>query len=268
MALKPLFPATFINEAVSAVLDFASYRGIFRQPLLRSLLYLLQLTVVSSLILTAAYSFRLIPQFDHFLSWAETALPPFRVENGQLHVDVESPASFQYPGNHLVTFVFDTREKHIVPESLDQPALLFTREVLFLPFLGQPITWPWPQVETLFSNSEVGITVNPETLEEMRRSLSWMTPAFFLFSLGISMFSKLFQAVLLIFLGILASSSRGVRLPIVHYLTIAIYALTPATAIDSLVIILGQASDLFEMIYLLTAAVYTYLATQRCLGPE
>ena len=159
-------------------------------PLLRSLLYLLQLTVVSSLILTAAYSFRLIPQFDHFLSWAETALPPFRVENGQLHVDVESPASFQYPGNHLVTFVFDTREKHIVPESLDQPALLFTREVLFLPFLGQPITWPWPQVETLFSNSEVGITVNPETLEEMRRSLSWMTPAFFLFSLGISMFSQ------------------------------------------------------------------------------
>jgi len=268
MALKPLFPRTFINEARSAVLDFESYRKIFQQPLLRSLLYLLQLSIVSSLILTGAYALRLIPQFNHFLSWAETGLPPFSVENGQLQVDVESPATFLYPGSTLVTFVFDMREDHVPPESLDQPALLFTREVLYLPFLGQPITWPWPQVETLFANSEMGITVNPDTLEEMRRSLAWMTPTFFLLSLGLSMVYKFLQAVFLIFIGILASSAHRIRLPINQYLTIAIYALTPATAVDSLVIMLGQSNDLFEMIYLLTAAIYTYLATQRCLALE
>lgn len=268
MALQPLLPHHFVREARGAILDFAFYRRVFQQSFRRSLLYLLQLTILASLVYTLVYSVRLIPRLDDFLSWARSNFPPFSIEQGQLHVDVESPATFIYPGQQLYTFVFDTREDHVLPASLDQPAIILTRDKLYLSYLGQPVTWAWPQIEALFANTERGVVVNPTIIEEVRQNLGWMTPAFFFCTLGISIVGKLLQAILLTFFGISASTSQGIRLPYTNYLTIAFYALTPAVAIDLLVVILGQNSDLFQLIYLVTAAVYTYLATRRCVTIE
>ena len=266
MAVLSLTPSKFFQEASAAVLDFGSYLKVFQQPLRRSLVYLLYLAVLSSLVITLVYSLRLVPRIDDFLSWARTTFPSFVVTDGQMSMETDSPITLVYPGSQLFTFVFDTRPDHIQPESVDQPAVVFTRDKLYLSFLG--VTWDWPQIEALFANTEQGIVVSPEILEEARKSLGWMAPAFFFFTLGVSLVGKLIQALLLTFFSISASTAQGIRLPYPNTLTIAIYALTPAIAIDLLVVVLGQTSDLFQIIYLITAALYTYLATRRCVTLE
>ena len=63
-----------------------------------------------------------------------------------------------------------------------------------------------------------------------------------------------------------AAARLGSRLSYQECFTIAVYSLTPAFILNLGVTLTGQQGLLFDLIYLGIAAVYTFLATQRCLS--
>ena len=69
-------------------------------------------------------------------------------------------------------------------------------------------------------------------------------------------------------IGWLVTARSGIRLPFQQYFTISLYSLTPAIVIDLAVSMTGLEVSLFPFLYLATAAIYTYMATQKCVVVE
>ena len=248
------FLLLFYRQAYSAVTDFSFYRTIFEQPLRRTLLYLLYLAVHVAAVLTLSLAWH-GPELFEISNWAEENFPPLQIRDGQLFVESEQPLVKKYPGKQLITFVFDTTGTYEDPQQLEEPSMLFTREKLYLSIPGQTLTflwseWPFPEVE------------------DVTRFVKW---AYFPSAYSLIFFSTLLVggpwALILTSIGFLATARSDIRLPFQQYFTIALYSLTPAIVIDVAVRITGLEVPLFPFL-LITAAIYTYLATYQCVVVE
>ena len=262
MALIPLGPAGFLPEAYQAITDFHFYRRVFEQPFLRTLLYLLYLSAAVALVLTVTYAWQYGPQAREFLRWAQQSFPPLEVENGKLVVHAKQPLIKKYPAEQPITFVFDTTGTYMDPESVEEPAVLLTEESIYFCLSGQTQVYRWEELGPFrLSGEEFG------RWESFFNTWTYFPPAYSLL-LIYSLILKTIQACLLIPFGLLASAREGVWLRSSRYFTIAFYGLTPAVAIDLMVTITGLNVSYFLLIYLGTAALYTYLGTQKCLTVE
>ena len=248
------FLLLFYRQAYSAVTDFSFYRTIFEQPLRRTLLYLLYLAVHVAAVLTLSLAWH-GPELFEISNWAEENFPPLQIRDGQLFVESEQPLVKKYPGKQLITFVFDTTGKYEDPQQLEEPSMLFTREKLYLSIPGQTLTflwseWPFPEVEDV---------------------TRFVKRAYFPSAYSLIFFSTLLVggpwALILTSIGFLATARSDIRLPFQQYFTIALYSLTPAIVIDVAVRITGLEVPLFPFL-LITAAIYTYLATYQCVVVE
>lgn len=125
----------------------------------------------------------------------------------------------------------------------------------------QTQTWSWKSLPAM--------KVDRKSWVEWAEGVRWVFfPVAFLGLLSFSLVGKSVQAVLLTFFAMSAAARQGVRLPFANYLTIASYGLTPAVAIDLIVALTGQDVAFFGLIYLVTAAIYTYRAAQKCVVIE
>ncbi|MEE8402682.1 MAG: DUF1189 family protein [Candidatus Hydrothermarchaeaceae archaeon] len=248
------FLLLFYRQAYSAVTDFSFYRTIFEQPLRRTLLYLLYLAVHVAAVLTLSLAWH-GPELFEISNWAEENFPPLQIRDGQLFVESEQPLVKKYPGKQLITFVFDTTGTYEDPQQLEEPSMLFTREKLYLSIPGQTLTflwseWPFPEVEDV---------------------TRFVKRAYFPSAYSLIFFSTLLVggpwALILTSIGFLATARSDIRLPFQQYFTIALYSLTPAIVIDVAVRITGLEVPLFPFL-LITAAIYTYLATYQCVVVE
>jgi hypothetical protein len=248
------FLLLFYRQVYSAVTDFSFYRTIFEQPLRRTLLYLLYLAVHVAAVLTLSLAWH-GPELFEISNWAEENFPPLQIRDGQLFVESEQPLVKKYPGKQLITFVFDTTGTYEDPQQLEEPSLLFTREKLYLSIPGQTLTflwseWPFPEVEDV---------------------TRFVKMAYFPSAYSLIFFSTLLVggpwALILTSIGFLATARSDIRLPFQQYFTIALYSLTPAIVIDVAVRITGLEVPLFPFL-LITAAIYTYLATYQCVVVE
>ena len=249
-----LFLLLFYRQAYSAVTDFSFYRTIFEQPLRQTLLYLLYLAVHVAAILTLSLAWH-GPELFEISTWAEENFPPLQIRDGQLFVESEQPLVKKYPGRQLITFVFDTTGTYEDPQQLEEPSMLFTREKLYLSIPGQTLTflwseWPFPEVEDV---------------------TRFVKRAYFPSAYSLIFFSTLLVggswALILTSIGFLPTARSAIRLPFQQYFTIALYSLTPAIVIDLAVRITGLEVPLFPLL-LITAAIYTYLATYQCVVVE
>ncbi len=249
-----LFLLLFYRQAYSAVTDFSFYRTIFEQPLRQTLLYLLYLAVHVAAILTLSLAWH-GPELFEISNWAEENFPPLQIRDGQLFVESEQPLVKKYPGRQLITFVFDTTGTYEDPQQLEEPSMLFTREKLYLSIPGQTLTflwseWPFPEVEDV---------------------TRFVKRAYLPSAYSLIFFSTLLVggpwALILTSIGFLATARSDIRLPFQQYFTIALYSLTPAIVIDLAVRITGLEVPLFPFL-LITAAIYTYLATYQCVVVE
>lgn len=251
----------YFREAYQAITDFRFYRSVFQQPLLRSLLYLLFLAVISAVIFTLAFSWYSLPSLYRFMDWAAENFPPMEIRDGKLYVEGSQPYVLEYPGDSLYTFVFDTTGEHEPLHKLSEPAVVFGQENLYVMMQGQVHSWPWSQLATT--------RLGHEEIRELKRMFQWAyyPVAGFAFFL-VSFFGKGLQALLLSFFSLSGAGRHGIRLAFSSCVTIAIYSLTPAVAIDLLLVMTGQEVPYFGIIYMLTAAIYSYLAAQKCVVIE
>jgi hypothetical protein len=179
------------------------------------------------------------------------------VKEGQLQVEADQPLLLKYRNDPTWTFVFDTKGTYKDPEGLEEPVMLFTRDQLFIRIQGASESYRWKDLGSL--------EVQPGDLNDYRKVLLLIYfPVSYSVFLIYTMLAKSFQALLLSPLALVVGTGYGVRLSLRNSFTIALYSLVPAIVIDLAVHLTGLNISYFDLIYIATAAIYTYFATQKC----
>ena len=245
----------FYRQVYSAVIDFSFYRTIFEQVLRQTLLYLLYLAAHVAAILTLIFVWHYGPVFLEISNWAEENFPPLEVRDGKLFVGSEQPLVKKYPGRQLITFVLIPRERMRIRNSWKSPVFFYSRETLFS-----------------HSGSDSDLFVEGRALskvEDFTRFVKWAYfPTAYSLIFVYTILAKGLWALILTSIGLLATARAAIRLPFQQYFTIALYSLTPAIVIDLAVRMTGLEVPLFPFLYLVTAALYTYMATYKCVVVE
>ena len=251
----------FHSQAYSSITDFNFYKDVFTQPLSKTLLYLVLLSVHVAAALTLIFAWQTGSQFLEVCNWAQQNFPVLTVQNGKLSINNKQPLIKKYYGEQSISFIFDTTGTYSDPREIQEPAFLFTQEKLYLHVSGQTRTYYWKDLGTF--------QISPETFQEIRSFLKWVyIPIFYPMLLGYTLLSKTLLAIVLSVIALSASTRYNVRLPFRQYFTLSLYSLTPAVVIDLAVAITGVQILYFDFFYIATAALYTYLATQKCVMEE
>lgn len=251
--------SSFYYQAYAAVTDFQFYTQVARQRWSHTLLFLLYLSAHVAVILSLTYALHYSNELRRFTDWSQAQFPALEVKDGELTVKAEQPLVRRYDGKVAWTFVFDTAGRHQSPEGFEQPTLLFTRKNLLLRYRGQTEVQPWEA----FGN----FTLERGDLKAMETAIRWIYfPVSYAFFLLYTLFAKSVTAVFLTGFAAAAAARYRVRMTFRSSFAIALYALTPAIVIDLMVNLTGLSISYFHFIYFGIAAVYTYLAAQKCVG--
>ena len=252
-----MMPGRFFVQSYRAITEFEFYQDIWQQSLRATLVFLLYLSAVIAIALTLIYAWQLYPVFSDFFDWAERNIPQFAVVEGQLEVDADQPLLLEYRNDPTWTFVFDTTGTYRDADGLKEPVLLFTGDKLFFRFQGAAEVYPWRDLGPL--------EVSPGDLSDYKRVLTLLYfPLGYSFLLIYTMLAKSIQALLLCPIAFVVATGYGIRLSLRNGFTIALYSLVPAIAIDLAVRLTGLNISYFDLIYIVTAGIYTYFATQKC----
>lgn len=252
-------PRGFYQQGYLAITDFLFYRSLLSQPLLRTLRYLLLLSAHVSIVQTLIYAWTYGPQWERFAAWAQDNFPRLQVKEETLQVDAPQPLVRTYEGTPRLTFVFDTTGSYRPSQATEGTTVLLTGPALIVEHQGQTQTFPWKDFGPF--------VLDQEGLQQLATAVKWgYFPVAYSFLLLFNLAAKSIQAVLLSLFAFSGALRFGVRLPFRHNFTIALYSLTPAIVVDLAVASTGVQLSFFTLIYLSTAAIYTYLAAQRCVA--
>jgi hypothetical protein len=250
----------FYAEVYSAIVDFHFYRSVLDQNWGRTLIYLLYLAAHVALILSLSYAWLYSGELRRFSEWAQTEIPTLEVRNGELTVRAEQPLIRRYQGKQDITFVFDATGHYSSPDGFHQPTLLLTRTNLMVRYQGQTESHQWREFGSF--------RVDSEQLRTWETVVRWAYfPVSYSLLLIYHLLAKFLTAVLLTGFAVIAATRYGVRLPFRNSFAVALYSLTPAIVISLGVNLTGLDISYFFAIYLVTAAIYTYMATQRSVAP-
>jgi len=249
----------FYQEAYAAITDFQFYGGIARQRWGRTLLFLLYLSAHVAVILSLTYALHYSTEFHKFSAWSQAQFPALEVKDGELTVKAEQPLIRRYEGRLPVTFVFDTTGRYQSPDGFGQPAFLLTKKNLLLRYRGQTEAHPWDEFGTF--------SLERGDLKTLERVIRWFYfPVSYALFLFYTLFAKSVTAVFLTGFAVAAAARYRVRMSFQSSFAIALYALTPAIVIGLAVNLTGLSISYFHVIYFAIAAVYTYMAAQKCVG--
>lgn len=248
---------SFPRRCYLAITDFDFYAQVFRQPIRASLLFLLYLAALLALLLTVWYSFRLFPSLDQFLEWAGANVPPFEIRDGVLRSSTTQPVLRNYEGDFALTLVLDPTGTYTDPAGLDEPAVLLTRENLFMRTGGRTQTFTWADYGPF--------QFDPRQVDGYGLILKLIYfPTSYSVLLVYHLLAKGLTALLLVPIAYSMGLSYGTRFRFSESYTIALHSLVPAITVDFAVTMSGVEISYFDLIYLAAAAVYAVFAAQRC----
>ncbi len=257
-------PLRFYRQAYRAITDFGSYTELLEQPLQQTFLYILYLSAHTALACAVATAIYQLPWIYGGIRWAQENFPTLVIENGKLTIPEANsePLVREYLGQSVWTYAFypDVTEDAY---KVRQPAVVFTPEKCLL-LVDQEL-----QLSLAWQDVVLRETIQREDWVELEQNLQrYFWPLAYSGFLMLYLVLKPMQAAIITFFSAVAAVRMGVRLPFSCHFTLCAYALTPAIAIDLLL----QLSNLLEFsdflpIYLATAIVYAYRATQHCLAP-
>ncbi|MFB3905024.1 MAG: DUF1189 domain-containing protein [Acidobacteriota bacterium] len=250
---------SFYHEAYAAITDFQFYARIARQHWGRTLLFLLYLSAHVAVILSLTVALHYRSEFRKFSAWSQAHFPALEVKDGELTVKAEQPLIRRYEGRLPLTFVFDTTGRYQSPDGFGQPAFLLTRKNLLLRYRGQTEAHSWKEFGAF--------SLESADLKTMEIVIRWLYfPVSYALFLMYTLFAKSVTAVFLTGFAVAAAARYRVRMSFQSSFAIALYALTPAIVIGLAVNLTGLAISYFHLIYFAIAAVYTYMAAQKCVG--
>jgi len=247
----------FYQDAYFAITDFHYYVGIARQHWKRTLLFLLYLSAHVAIILSITFAWHYGREFGRFAAWAQSEFPPLEVKDGELTVKAEQPLIRRYEGGTPVTFVFDTTGHYESLDGFAQPAFLLTKAQLLVRYRGQTESHPWTEFGSF--------SLQAADLKNIEKAIRWLYfPASYSFFMIYTLCAKSLTAVFLTGFAAAAAARYRIRMTFRSFFAIALYALTPAIVIGLAVNLTGLTISYFHIIYFGIAAVYTYMAAQKC----
>ena len=98
----------FHSQAYSSITDFNFYKDVFTQPLSKTLIYLVLLSVHVAAALTLIFAWQTGSQFLEVCNWAQQNFPVLTVQNGKLSINNKQPLIKKYYGEQSISFIFDT----------------------------------------------------------------------------------------------------------------------------------------------------------------
>lgn len=250
------FLKRFYRQAYLSVTEFDSYRQICQQPTGRTAAYLALILFHCGALGTVYLAAFWLPRAIEVTEWLLNEAPPMQVRQGKLEVDAELPLLLRHPSPGGPSFVFTRTVDDPLP-SYQPPVFILAREGLrILDESSEPMPWSYflPPAAT---QSEIRQRVE---------ALRWLSlPFFFLLVFLPRALLVPVEALVFSLFGYSAAARFRRRLPFRCHLNIAVYGLTPAIAIDLLGKALGVADSLLRVLYVITAGIFIFTATNRVL---
>lgn len=240
--------------------DLSLYGEVATQRSRRTVGYVAIIVALASLVAATAYTFKaralinkeLIPEIDR--------LPVITIKDHIASVNVPQPwvRSFEDPSTHLKSIlVIDTTGK-VTDFKFDEQGVILTRTQLKLKNPQNPYLKP---LELRDVND---ITIDPPLVKGfIPTALGILFGAIAVGGVFWYTSAKLFQALLLAVVGLLFASGRRRPLGFGQLYTVSLYALTPAIALDLLLICTGVSLPWFWLIYMLLGATFTALGVRK-----
>ncbi len=247
----------FYSQVHLSVTDFDFYRRIYKQPTGRTVAYLALILLHCGALGTIYLAVFWLPKALEFTQWLMDNAPPMQIRQGKLEVDAELPLLLRHPEPNGPSFVFARTIEEPLP-AYQPPVFILAHEGLhILSESARPMPWIY-FLQEASSNAEIRQRID---------LLRWLAlPVFF----GIVILPMVFlipiEALIFSLFSYSAAARFRRRPPFRHHLNIAVYGLTPAVLIDLLGKSLGLGGALFRIIYVITAGIYIFTATNRILA--
>ena len=249
----------FYRQVHLSVTDFDFYRQIYKQPTRRTVAFLALILLHSGALGTVYLAVFWLPKAVEFTHWLLDNAPPMQVRQGKLEVDAELPLLLRHPSLDGPSFVFARTIEDPLP-AYQPPVFILAQEGLHI--LGespQPLPWNY-FLQDASSNAEIRQKIGSLRLMAL--------PLFFAFVILPMALLIPIEALIFSLFGYSASARFQRRLPFRYHLNIAIYGITPAVLIDLLGKALGLGGSIFRIIYVITAGIYIFTATNKILASK
>lgn len=239
-----------------ASFDLSLFSRFARQPLRRTLVYLVLLVALSATATTISLTGRLrdlVRRLEPHLD----ALPTIRIRDGEASVDVEQPWVKELgrdDAGHKIVLIIDTTGQRSGFET-DEVGLFLQRRQLLVKTGDEERALSLRRVPDTTIGPEL---VKRELARVMRRVPFYLAAALVAYYL----FVKSMQALLLVLAALAGASSRR-ALGFGALFSVAVYALTPAVLVDCALPFVKLHVPMFWLVYAAIATAYAFLGGQR-----
>jgi len=253
-------PGHFPN-LLRTTFDFALYDEVTKQRARRTAGYFALLVVVLSIVLTAATVFHMRAFIKKEITPELDKLPVVTIRNGVASTNVPQPWVRDFDdGNGVRTiFAIDTTGKMTGFAPGEQGILLMRTQVLV-----KSMSNPQEQAVDWKDVFDEDTTIDAKWMKRWIDKAVWIAAAALLvvrpvYHTG----AKLLVALLTSLVALIVASSRRRQLRYGQLFSIALYALTPAILIDTVLDVVNVDVPHFWVLYLLVAAAYAGLAVYK-----
>ncbi|HEY2933629.1 MAG TPA: DUF1189 family protein [Acidobacteriota bacterium] len=247
-----------IRQSYLSITDFEFYRSIVRQPLWRSVVYLLFWVTLSAVFTAAVFFMQVYHKMNETAEWVMQKLPPMEVKQGKLSAPVTEPLRLarQNPDLRIVVDPTDMVQKAEKGTGME---VIFNSNRIYFRYQGREDAYVF--------RKEDNFQVNRKNLQYAFRLLKLLSiPVGLVFFWPVNWVLKAFQLFFLVLGGLLVRSGPWKQLKWNHWLNIAIYALTPAILIGMIFEPTTVRVEISWLFYISTAMLYMLMAAQRCIA--
>ncbi len=247
------------QSMVRSTWDFSLYGEVAKQRAGRTVGYFALLVVVMSVVLTLATVFHLRSFVRKELAPELGKWPVITIKNGVASANVPQPWVQHFDdGRGMKTIVAIDTTGRLTDFRVDEQGFILTRTELKVKSVNNPQQQSL-QLADLFDHDT---TIDAKWIEGWANKAVWIAGACLLVMRPVyHAGAKLFTALLLALVGLIVSAS-GRRRPLSfgQIYSIALYALTPAIVVDTVLDVVNLDVPHFWVAYVIMAAVYTSVA--------
>jgi hypothetical protein len=257
--------AAHIPSMARTLYDFSLYGEVSKQRVGRTIGYYALLLLVTSLILATTATLEVRSAINKHVIPELHKLPVVTIKNHQASANVPQPwvKSFEDENNgQKMVAIIDTTGK-ITDFQPGEIGFILTRtQLLMRNQNGQSPTLDLKDVDDMVIDATF-----------VKKWIPWVLAGTFgivlVFGFLWYVFAKLFLALVLSLVGLVASATRSTRsIGYGRVLMIAMYAITPAIALDLLEGALQLHLPMFWLVYLAVGSVYTVIAVRKAPDDE
>ncbi|MBI3940563.1 MAG: DUF1189 family protein [Acidobacteria bacterium] len=245
-----------LKHSYLSVTDFEFYATIARQPLGRSVRYLLLWITFTAVFSALVFFVRYYPTMAHVSEWLIQNMPAMEVKQGKLAAAVAAPHRMALSDLDL-RVVVDPSNSVRKAEKQQGAEVIFNSDRIYVQIHGREDSYQFAERDNF--------QINRQSLETMRAMLRLF---FIPFSLVLFwpyyLLAKGLQVLFLAACGLTLRRPEWRQLQWRHWTNVAIYALTPAMLIGMIFQLTTVPALVAWFFYISTALLYTLLAARRC----